>query len=367
MPREPRVHRLKFSDFGGLARIYAPGLDYGMETEKALEIQQFRADLLVRPLPVERATVTVYSHMVKCKVSQATQPDWLRGVVRGAIGAEFRGKKRKRLFDKFNSWRMPGHHGRFVTLTYPDEFPLDWRHWKSDLEKYRRALLARYPDAQAIWRLELQKRGAPHYHIVLYTHAGDKVKAFRRWNDAVWAKIAHSHDVYHGKYACKVETIWSRGQAIAYLGKYCGKAADAPVTDDGVILDADDLGSTTGRQWGTIGKLDCRPYAQASLPVKLTGVVRRQFAVWGDNLEKRWAAALWSSPDIQSWTMYGMGETPTRDTRIPGVDPPPASAMLLQYAGMAQDRGVWGALLDFDLSRARVWDKLPSPTDVRSK
>ena len=337
--------RLKLSDFGGLVRCYAFGLDYGLNVERALEIQQFRASLIIRPHVIERGTVSVYSHMVRCKISQMQQPDWLHGVTRGTVTADFVGKKRKRLFDKFNSWRMPGHHGRFVTLTYPDEFPMDWKAWKSDLEKYRRALLRRYPNAEGIWRLELQRRGAPHYHIMLYTHQPEKIAKFKRWNDKTWARIAHAHDKYGGKYACNVSPVWSRGQAIAYLGKYCGKVGKAPADDDGVILTPQDMGESTGRQWGTIGKLDCRPYAVVSLPAYTTGIVRRQLALFAHALGNKYAGNLWNVPDRATWTLYGVGQTPTRDMRIPGCDPPPISEVMTHIARRALENGTWSQLL----------------------
>lgn len=358
-PKTAPKTRLIFSDFGGLTRCYAPGLDYGLQPEKALEIQEFRASLIVRPLPVERGTVAVYAHMVKCTVSQAAQPDWLRGVKRGTINADFGGKRRKRLFDKFNAWRMPEHRGRFVTLTYPDEYPLDWRIWKSDLETYRRALLRKYPNTQAIWRLELQRRGAPHFHIMLYTGQRDKLKQFRRWNDKVWARIAHKHDKYQGKYACQITAVANRGQAVAYLGKYCGKPGQSPVNDDGEIATPESMGDTMGRQWGTIGKPDCRPYAVADLPLPLTGIARRQMALYAQALGNAYGEKLWARPDNYSWTLYRIGQTPTRDMRVPGCDPPPAASVLTAIAQKAYDTGTWSTLLRPHLSLITTWDKKP--------
>lgn len=344
-PASRHPSRLSLDGDDMYKRAYAPGIDVGKDIERALKDQEFRASLVIKPRPITRGTITVYEHMVTCKVSQAIQPDWLHGVTRGEVTADFMGKKRKRMLDKMNSWRMPRKHGLFVTMTYPNEYPHDWRRWKADFEKWRRALLRRFPDAQAVWRLELQRRGAPHFHVILYPGERITVVDFAAWNDPVWAGIAHREDQYGGEFACNVRRIQSPGHAVAYAGKYASKYGQAPADADGVILTPVDLGDTLGRQWGTVGKLNCAPYAVVSLALGTLDAVRRQAAVWGDNLGLQWSERLWSIPKFTSWTIYGMGENPTRDTRIPGCDPPPISAMMLQYGQMAYDRGVWHALL----------------------
>jgi hypothetical protein len=64
----------------------------------------------------------------------------------------------------------------FVTLTYPDSFPLYHEEFKRHLEVFCARLLRRWPGAAVIWKLEFKERKsgenkgkiAPHYHLFVY-------------------------------------------------------------------------------------------------------------------------------------------------------------------------------------------------------
>jgi hypothetical protein len=64
----------------------------------------------------------------------------------------------------------------FVTLTYPDEFPLYREDYKRHLEMFFDRLQRRWPGASVIWKLEFKERRsgknkgkiAPHYHLFVY-------------------------------------------------------------------------------------------------------------------------------------------------------------------------------------------------------
>jgi hypothetical protein len=64
----------------------------------------------------------------------------------------------------------------FVTLTYPDEFPLYREDYKRHLETFFDRLQRRWPGAAVIWKLEFKERKsgqnkgkiAPHYHLFVY-------------------------------------------------------------------------------------------------------------------------------------------------------------------------------------------------------
>jgi len=64
----------------------------------------------------------------------------------------------------------------FVTLTYPDEFPLYREDYKRHLETFFDRLQRRWPGASVVWKLEFKERKsgqnqgkiAPHYHLFVY-------------------------------------------------------------------------------------------------------------------------------------------------------------------------------------------------------
>src|SRR5829696_3069220 len=56
----------------------------------------------------------------------------------------------------------------FVTLTYPHEYPEDPQLCKSNLKAFRKRLQREYGSFAAFWRMGIQRRGAGHFHLLLF-------------------------------------------------------------------------------------------------------------------------------------------------------------------------------------------------------
>lgn len=93
---------------------------------------------------------------------------------RGEVN-EFSAASRRRMLDllaKIEVSQVP----LFVTLTYPDSFPLYSEEFKRHLEMFCARLQRRWPQAAVIWKLEFKERKsgeskgkvAPHYHLFVY-------------------------------------------------------------------------------------------------------------------------------------------------------------------------------------------------------
>lgn len=267
--------------------------------------------------------ISIYSNMVTLKIS-GSQPKHLHNIRRGEIIPEFTGKKRKRMIDRVNAWRIPMKGVMWICLTYPDKFPRSWKVWKADLKIYKEHLQRKYPLAQGFWKLELQKRRAPHYHIVVSLGETVDLIEFRNWHDELWANIAHYEDKYCGQYAVKSEYLTTIREVLNYAAKYQTKETYAPVDEDGVIQTASDLGDTLGRLWGYIGRPDCTPSEQILIRRKWALRCKGQFAAilreyghndFADYLERQGAHL--------SFTLYGLGDTPKADLYRYMPLPPP--------------------------------------------
>jgi len=122
-------------------------------------------------------------------------------------------------------------HSLLLTLTYPGEYPGDWKTWKTHLDSFRRAMAHRRPDGfGAIWRMEYQRRGAPHFHILLSFHTAISVQGLKDWALCTWARIVGSGDSLHSRYGCDVRPLFCRqgqeARLLVYLVKYLGKSDD---------------------------------------------------------------------------------------------------------------------------------------------
>lgn len=239
------------------------------------------------------------------------QPPHLAKTKRGLVCLDFEGKARKRMISALHEWRIPSKHKcYFITLTYPDLWPSSWQDWKADLEKFRRVLLAKFPQAQGFWRLELQQRGAPHYHLVISLPKGHITnRRMYAWVMREWARIAHKYDQHQGYYATRVDVMDKQSAIYKYISKYVSKSGARPVDDDGVILQDDDAHdpNTQGRHWGKIGKLSREKYmeidmidcgAVTQLKQVVIGWLRGQGAYYAEYLE--------GTPPQMSWDCVGI-------------------------------------------------------------
>lgn len=272
--------------------------------ETVAEQRKFR---LPQPFQDNRtATIQIYPNMLKLKVP-SSQPAHLAGIKRGSVSLEFGGKMRKRFLDRFNAWHVPNENMFFIHLTYPSEYDQDWHTWKLHLKVFKQHLKRRFPAAEGWWKLELQRRGAPHFHMVIDLRQRCAVTRFRAWVDAVWARIAHSLDQYGGKYACRVETVFSVRHARNYVAKYMGKLSFAPVDEHGEVMDGANMRDTMGRLWGRIGKPNCAETDHIQVEVEAVTWLRLQFA---HQLKKQGARGwkhIVTSTNFGSFTVYGLG------------------------------------------------------------
>lgn len=169
----------------------------------------------------------------------------LRGLVNG-----FSGGARRRLMRKIAMLRSDARP-LFVTLTYPMEFTRDWREWKNDLHKFARRFGRMYPQGAFVWRLEPQRRGAPHFHLLVYgvEMSGDTV----RWLQGAWYGSVNSEDKKHYTWGVHVEPVRSARGVRSYVGKYIAKKQDIPDSQEAI---SQEPGSTpvdwvhVGRWWG---------------------------------------------------------------------------------------------------------------------
>jgi hypothetical protein len=130
------------------------------------------------------------------------------------------------------------HLPLFLTLTYPAVWDDDPELWKAHLEALWKRIYRRYPQASMVWRLEPQKRGAPHYHVLLFG-----VRFIEKeWLSAAWYEVVGSSDEKHLRFGSRVEQIKTWRGVMAYASKYVAKLPDETIEFTYV-----------GRWWGIKG------------------------------------------------------------------------------------------------------------------
>jgi hypothetical protein len=124
----------------------------------------------------------------------------------------------------------------FVTLTFPEFYPTVQRA-KRDLDTFVKRLVRQFPDASGVWKLEPQKRGAPHFHLLVWGASFRELLAFVP--DA-WYQVVGSDDPNHlawhkgllGNSPC-VQQVDSQRGVFWYASKYMSKEVGIMFSDWG--------------------------------------------------------------------------------------------------------------------------------------
>jgi len=144
----------------------------------------------------------------------------------------------------------------FITLTYHNEDTFEVGKCKEHLQKFFRQLKNHFPEIVYIWRLELQKRGQPHFHIILWskhTHVKLYSEAVRLQLTKDWLECKSCKCKFCELYSVNVKSVTNRRHAIAYLSKYCAKVTDSMHE------------SNLGKFWGTSFDAPRKPISEIYL------------------------------------------------------------------------------------------------------
>jgi hypothetical protein len=131
----------------------------------------------------------------------------------------------------------------FLTLTYPHEYPEDPELCKRHLTALRKRLERRYKSFAAFWRLGIQRRGAWHFHLLLFV--GPSIGSggeLRRFISSSWYEVTGKVSEGHLHTGTRVEAVKRWKQATSYVERYMAKPEVFPE------------GLQTGRIWGIWNK-----------------------------------------------------------------------------------------------------------------
>lgn len=171
---------------------------------------------------------------------------------RGII-TDFSSGSRRRMFDLFKKLEIK-KRAVFLTLTYGEDYP-DAETAKNHLRALFERIRRKFPreGVSAIWRMEFQERGAPHFHIIFFNLPfWDKVKI-----QHAWGAITETDKPF-----TRIEMIRSHRSLMGYVSKYIAKVDDGcEGTELGGFNDATYLhayrikyGDEIGRLWGYFNK-----------------------------------------------------------------------------------------------------------------
>jgi hypothetical protein len=126
-----------------------------------------------------------------------------------------------------------------ITLTYPHEYPEDPELCKNHLKALRRRLQRKFGEFAGFWRMGIQKRGAWHFHLVLFVgQSVGTVGELRRFISSSWYEVTGKVSEGHLRAGTRVEHVKRWKQVTSYVERYMAKPEEFPE------------GLQTGRIWG---------------------------------------------------------------------------------------------------------------------
>jgi hypothetical protein len=131
----------------------------------------------------------------------------------------------------------------FVTLTYPHEYPQDPVLCKRHLKALRKRLQREFEPFAAFWRMGIQKRGAWHFHLLLFVGPSiGPLNELRRFISSSWYEVTGKVSEGHLLAGTRVEAVKRWKEVTSYVERYMAKPEEFPE------------GLQTGRIWGIWNK-----------------------------------------------------------------------------------------------------------------
>ena len=146
----------------------------------------------------------------------------------------------------------------FITLTYHDDFPQEFKAFKIQLDRFLKMLRRLDANLAWIWRLEFQERGAPHYHLILFWHKNSSKlseSTLRKWISEAWLKHKSCRCEDCQRYSVKLNEMDTFKKGFNYVCKYSAK------------IDLNSKPVSSGRIWGYSNNLERTPLKQDSISV----------------------------------------------------------------------------------------------------
>lgn len=170
--------------------------------------------------------------------------------MRGKVEA-FSAASRRRLIEMMARLVTKGVRTVFLTLTF--EGSPSPKEAKKSLKRFTAWMRRAHPQASAVWRMEPQQRGAPHFHLICFRLPWiDQKELQERWERCTKQARSIAH----------ITLIRSKRGVMAYVSKYIAKRDRS---QDSTSLDSptyqhEGADESVGRHWGYVNH-DGLPFA----------------------------------------------------------------------------------------------------------
>jgi hypothetical protein len=110
----------------------------------------------------------------------------------------------------------PAGTGFFLSLGYPAEYPVNKDTVHRHREKLSKQLRRTFGDMYlgAVWKLELQEQGTPHFHIIALFSRELNTGEFRAWASDLWSEVVDCYDPDFRRYGPNVIPLYGSAERL---------------------------------------------------------------------------------------------------------------------------------------------------------
>ena len=183
----------------------------------------------VLPLTADHRLV-IYNNMIRleCKTANPSNPGNCKNVTRKI--KTFSENSRRNLSKHLCKIRFDYYKERwFVTLTFHNQIPNSQIALKKIIDKFNKRINRRNLFIDFVWKLEYQKRGAPHLHYLLLfpgrvsynerTHLAGSIRN-------AWIECVGDNDELFKRLSVDIRQVGNNNKTVSYLMKYLDKLDD---------------------------------------------------------------------------------------------------------------------------------------------
>ncbi len=106
-----------------------------------------------------------------------------------------------------------------------------------DLDVFIKRIKSHFTHFEYLWKLEAQKRGAPHYHLLLFFEQVPNLQYLKHWISKNWYEVVHrdldEKDEKHLKAGTNVKRVKGAKHLVYYMSKYISKEETTPMVNQG--------------------------------------------------------------------------------------------------------------------------------------
>lgn len=144
----------------------------------------------------------------------------------------------------------------FLTTTFHNIYPKQQKELKKLLDNFIKSSLRIKYKFHYIWRLELQKRGAPHFHFILlplFQLDKNQVVSMQKHIKSKWLSFLKDNSLFTNLYSCKFIETKNIKNVSSYLSKYVSKT------------DSTKKQIKLGRIWGYSRNININPISKKNI------------------------------------------------------------------------------------------------------